>query len=289
MRSWRFLLSRRWVVFALVVALLAWLAWWLGEWQFGRLEERQASNAIIERNETAPVVPVGEHTTPGGDVAEGDEWRLVRATGTYAVDDTIIVRYRTRDGASGVDVVVPLVTEGGTAVLVDRGWVATDNSGADAGDVPAPPPGEVTVTGWLRRDASDESTVVTDQSTRAVSSDRIGEAIDREVYGGFVDLRGEDPPPETPLAPPELPELDNGPHFFYGLQWWFFGVLAVTGFGYLAWDERRGSPRRRGRSRDDDQTVRIMPPSTGTMTPVRNDAAGDSRKAATRPNSSGSP
>jgi cytochrome oxidase assembly protein ShyY1 len=147
----------------------------------------------------------------------------------------------------------------------------------------------VTVTGWLRRDATDESTVVTDQSTRAVSSDRIGDAIDREVYGGFVDLRDEDPPPETPLAQPELPELDDGPHFFYGLQWWFFGVLAVTGFGYLAWDERRGSPRRRGRSRDEDQTVRIMPPSTGTMTPVRNDAAGDSRKAATRPNSSGSP
>ena len=37
----------------------------------------------------------------------------------------------------------------------------------------------------------------------------------------------------------ELPDLGNGPHFFYGLQWWFFGLLAVFGFGYLAWDERR--------------------------------------------------
>ena len=44
------------------------------------------------------------------------------------------------------------------------------------------------------------------------------------------------------LAPVELPELDNGPHFFYGLQWWFFGVLALFGFGYLAWDERRKRP-----------------------------------------------
>jgi len=287
-RSWRFLLSRRWVVFALVVALLAWLAWWLGEWQFGRLEDRKASNALVERNEQAPVTPVGELTAPGRDVAAGDEWRVVSATGTYAVDDTVIVRYRTRDGASGVDVVVPLVTDGGAAVLVDRGWVASDNRGTSAGDVPAPPSGEVTVTGWLRRDATGDSTAVTDSSTRAVSSDRIGEALDREVYGGFVDLRSEDPPPEQPLAPPELPDLGNGPHFFYGLQWWFFGLLAVFGFGYLAWDERRGSPRR-GRSGEDGQTVRIMPPSTGTMTPVRKDAAGDSRNAATRPNSSGSP
>ena len=280
-------------MFAVVVVLLAWLAWWLGEWQFGRLEERQAQNALIERNEAAPVAPVAELIAPGRDVAADDEWRVVTATGTYDVDDTVIVRYRTREGASGVDVVVPLVTDSGTAVLVDRGWVAADNRGADAGDVPAPPSGEVTVTGWLRRDATGDSTAVTDQSTRAVSSDRIGDALGREVYGGFVDLRSEDPAPEQALAPPERPDLDNGPHFFYGLQWWFFGLLALVGFGYLAWDERRGSPRRRGRPDADqagaDQNVRIIPPSTGTMMPVRNDAAGESRKAATRPNSSGSP
>ena len=289
MRSWRFLVSRRWATFALVVALLAWLAWWLGEWQFGRLEERQARNAVIERNERAPVTPVGQLTAPGADVAAGDEWRVVTATGTYDEDDTVLVRYRTRDGAAGVDVVVPLVTDGGTALLVDRGWVPADNSGAHADDVPAPPPGEVTVTGWLRRDATGDSTVVTDGSTRAISSDRIGEALGQEVYGGFVDLRSEDPPAEQPLARAELPDLDNGPHFFYGLQWWFFGVLALFGFCYLAWDERRGSPRRGQSSRGRGQNVRIIPPSTGTITPVRNDAAGESRKAATRPNSSGSP
>jgi cytochrome oxidase assembly protein ShyY1 len=59
------------------------------------------------------------------------------------------------------------------------------------------------------------------------------------VLHGFVQLRSEDPPPEQPLEPVELPDLDNGPHFFYGLQWWFFGLLAVFGFGYLARDERR--------------------------------------------------
>ncbi len=91
--------------------------------------------------------------------------------------------------------------------------------------------------GWA--DATGDSTGVTDQSTRSISSVQIGEAVDREVYGGFVDLRSEDPAPETALEPVALPDLDNGPHFFYGLQWWFFGVLAVFGFGYLAWDEWR--------------------------------------------------
>ena len=233
----------------MVVALLAWFAWWLGEWQFDRLENRKERNAIIERNESAPVAPVAELTAPGDEVDARDEWRVVTATGTYAESDTVTVRYRTREGASGVDVVVPLVTEAGPALLVDRGWLAVDSRGTDAGDLPAPPEGEVTVTGWLRRDATGESTAVTDQSTRAISSDRIGEALDREVYGGFVDLRSEDPAPAEPLARAELPELDNGPHFFYGLQWWFFGLLALVGFAYLAYDERRGSPGRQHRNR----------------------------------------
>lgn len=242
-RSVRFLATRRWILFAVVVALLAWLAWWLGEWQFGRLEDRKASNAIVERNEHAAVVPVAEVLAPGRAVDEDDEWRVVEATGTYAVDDTVVVRYQTRDGASGVDAVVPLVTDDGTALLVDRGWVATDNTAADPADVPDPPAGEVTVTGWVRVDATGDSTVVTDRSTRAISSEAIGAALDREVYGGFVDLRSEDPAPDQPLEPAELPELNNGPHFFYGLQWWFFGLLAVFGFCYLAWDEWRKQAR----------------------------------------------
>jgi cytochrome oxidase assembly protein ShyY1 len=162
--------------------------------------------------------------------------------------------------------------------------MAADNEGASPADVPAPPTGEVTVEGWVRADATGDSTAVNGHSTRAISSAQIGPAIGRETYGGFVELASEDPSPETPLEPAELPDLGNGPHFFYGLQWWFFGLLAVFGFCYLAYDEWRGP-----RSRSGGQTVRSMPPSTGSMTPVTNEDAGDRRKAADRPNSSGSP
>ncbi len=295
MRSWGFLVSRRWILFALTVTLLAWGAWWLGEWQFHRLEDRKARNAIIERNESAPPAAVPEVMPTAGEVSAEDEWRVVEATGEYAVEDTVIVRYRTRDGAPGVDVVVPFVLGTGVSVLVDRGWLPTESRNPSAADLPDPPAGEVTLTGWVRRDGTGDSTTVVDGSTRAISSDEIGAALGREVHDGFLDLRSEDPEPAAPLAGAELPDLDNGPHFFYGLQWWFFGVLALFGFFYLAWDERRG-PRagRRGAEDDDpedagDQRARSMPPSTGSITPEMNDAAGESRKAAARPNSSGSP
>jgi len=248
-RSWGFLLSRRWILFTITVAVLAWGAWWLGEWQFDRLAERKARNAIIERNEAAPPADVAEVMPTEGEVAAEDEWRVVAATGEYDVADTVIVRYRTRDGAQGVDVVVPLVLADGTAVLVDRGWLATDPQDVGVDDVPAPPDGQVTISGWLRRDGTGDSTAVSNGSTRAISSDEIGEAVGRDVHDGFLDLRSEDPEPAEPLERADLPDLDNGPHFFYGLQWWFFGLLALFGLGYLAWDERRGPPGPRRRPR----------------------------------------
>jgi cytochrome oxidase assembly protein ShyY1 len=150
--------------------------------------------------------------------------------------------------------------------------------GADKVDDPPPPPGTVTVVGWVRQDATGDAATVADRSTRAVSSREIGKTLPFPVYGGFVDVQKEAPPPDQELAHAELPDLGNGPHFFYGLQWWFFGALAVFGFGYLAYDERRKLQR-----------ARSMPPSTGSMTPVTNAAAGESRKAAARPNSSGRP
>ena len=265
MHKLRFLVSRRWVAFALVVVFLGWVAWRLGEWQFDRLEERQDRNTTIERNEKAGADPILEVMAPGRDVTRDTEWRIVEATGTYAVEDTVIVRYRTREGAAGVDVVVPLELPDGTSVLVDRGWFGTDNRGATSEDVPEPPTGEVTVTGFVRQDAEGDSTQVSDQSTRAVNSAEIGEALDREVLGGWIDLRTESPEAATPLAPVEMPELNEGPHFFYGLQWWFFGALAIFGFFYLMYDEWRGGRGPWGKTRDE---AGRKPPSEAAQEPA---------------------
>ena len=241
--SWRFLLSRRWLLFFLAVVLLGVGTWFLGEWQFGRLDDRRDRNAVIEANAHDDPVPVEDVLGVGEPVEADAEYTVVEATGTYAVEDTLIVRYRTRDGAPGVQVVVPLVTDDGTALVVDRGWMPEDPSLDPRDAAPAPPAGEVTITAWVRADGEGDSTEVSDGGMRAISSEAIGAALDREVYGGFVELLSEDPEPAEPLERPEEPDTGEGPHFFYGLQWWFFGVLALGGFGYLAWDERQHGPR----------------------------------------------
>ncbi len=233
------MLSRRWILFGIAVALLAFLAYRLGEWQFNRLDERVADNQVIRKNLTADPVPVATILSPGRLVADGEVWRQVTATGEYVEDETVVVRYQTRDGKSGVDVVTPLLTDSGAAVLVNRGWLATGNVGTTSPDVPPAPAGEVTVVGWVRADATGDSARVQDRSTRAVSSRQIAPTLPFPVYGGFVEAETESPAPAQPLVKAEPPELNEGPHFFYGLQWWFFAALALFGFCYLAWDERR--------------------------------------------------
>lgn len=235
----RFMISRRWILFFFAVAISAYGAYLLGEWQFHRLADRKADNAVITKNIRLDPVPVEQVLAVGRPVAQRNDWKRVNATGTYVPDESVVVRYQTRNGQSGVDVVTPLRTEAGPAVLVDRGWFSTGNVGVSQVRSPPAPTGEVTVAGWVRQDATGSSAKVTDRSTRAISSATIAPTLPFPVYGGFVDADTETPKPAQPLVKAELPDLGNGPHFFYGLQWWFFGVLAVFGFCYLAWDERR--------------------------------------------------
>lgn len=243
-------LTRRWLIFAVVVGLLAWLAIILGEWQFHRLEERRENNKLLQRNLHAQPVAFDQVMRVGKQVRKDDEWRRVTLRGTWDDARTVVLKYQTRDGAAGIDVVTPLVTSSGAAVLVDRGWMATENTGGDRPDTPSATGGVVTVTGFVRRDSTGDEATVHDRSARSLSSVEVAKVVDYPLYGGFVDLEEQDPKASDDLAAHELPDEDSeGPHFFYGLQWWFFGALAIFGFFYLAWDEKKG-PRARRRRED---------------------------------------
>lgn len=257
----RFLFTRRWVLFALAVCVLAWGAYLLGQWQFGRLHDRRVSNALVAKNLDQPPVPVSDLLKVGQNPGAQAEWRKVVVHGTWDAAHTIVLKYQTRDGGPGVDVVTPLVTcsqldehgnddpsddtcsRTGPAVLVDRGWMKTDNSGDIRPTLPATSAQPVTVVGWVRQNATGGAAAVDSLSTRAISSATAASVLNTKtvgysLYGGFLDLQSEAPRPHAVLGAVELPDdTSEGPHFFYGLQWWFFAALAIFGFGYLAYDE----------------------------------------------------
>lgn len=257
------MLSRRWLIFFVTVGLLAYGAWWLGQWQFNRLQQKHTSNEQIQCNLQAPPQPVEALLRIGSpapkvpvDVrtdakcaklgAISPQWRLVTIHGQWDDANTLVLKYQTNDnGDPGVRVATPLVTADHKAVLVERGWMSTANNGDIRPQTPVPTPGEVTVTGWVRDNGSGDSTLISpDRQTRALSAPAFAKWAGRNysggVYGNFVDLQSQTPSPAVALTPVDMPDdTGDGPHFFYGLQWWFFGALAVFGFFYLAYDERR--------------------------------------------------
>ncbi len=243
--SYRFLLTRRWLGLLLAVLVVALACYALGRWQFHRYDERHDRNATTRTNQKIPPVPLDSLMNPGTAANAGDQWRRVEASGRYDVDHQLTVSYRTRQGTPGVDVVTPLVTDSGVAVLVDRGWVQTIGNGNQMVDVPDPPTGMVTVTGWLRLDTGDTGNRVTPSqgSVRSISSRAIAATVPYDLYVGFLDLADETPSvqPSPELADP--PDLSAGPSFFYGVQWWFFGLLAIGFWGYFAYAERHPTRR----------------------------------------------
>ena len=242
-----FLLSRRWIGFALFVVVLAGICFRLGLWQLHRMEDRLDANDVIKGHLAADPVPLATVLKRGEEVDERAAWTRVRVAGTYDVENEVTVTFTTRDGAPGVDVVTPLVTSDGSAVLVDRGWLATQNTTERPENIPTPPTGEVTVTGWLRQNNGADRHAVEprDGQVRAISSTGMASAVPYDLLSGYVNLRSQDPPAVKALELEPPPELGQGPHFFYALQWWFFGGLALFGLFWFAWTElkeRRAKP-----------------------------------------------
>lgn len=196
---YRFLLSRRWVGLHLLVLALIPAFFFLGKWQWGRFEENSARSTRITANLAAAPVPIDRLDRPGGAVPEKDGHRLVTATGRYDPAHELVVRRRTLNARVGFYVVTPLVTPGG-AVLVNRGWVPAGATADAPPRVPAPPAGEVTVTGRLRPAETRENSGIRVRAglpagqILLIDTSAVAGGLPYPVYGGFVELTDQRPP-----------------------------------------------------------------------------------------------
>jgi cytochrome oxidase assembly protein ShyY1 len=221
-------LNRRTILLTLGAFALAALCVRLGFWQWHRMQDKKAEQALIERHLGAAAVPVQSILQPGRAVDDHEEWTRVRATGTFDTRREVTVKFTTREGRAGADVVTPLLLPDGSAVLVNRGWMATENTNARPSSIPEPPRDRVTVEGWLRPDnQADRSAVVpVDGQVRAIASQGLERHMGRELLPGFINLQK---PMAAGLAPEPPPHVSHALNFFYALQWWFFAGLALIG------------------------------------------------------------
>jgi cytochrome oxidase assembly protein ShyY1 len=232
---YRFLFSRRWLGLLGVAILVASACVGLGDWQLHRLGHRHERNDLIRSNLNAPSQPVGAALRVGHEPAADRQFVPVSATGRWDLDHQLLVRLRPFEGQVGYYVLTPLVTGNGPAVLVNRGWVPAADEGSAAPAVPAPSAGTVTVTGRLRpsEPPAQGAAPPAGQLTR-IDVPAIAKTLPYDVYGGFLELTAQDPPPGTSPQLIPAPEPSEGPHLLYAVQWFLFAGLALGGYVVLA-------------------------------------------------------
>jgi cytochrome oxidase assembly protein ShyY1 len=215
----------RWIGLAVFAITLSVAFVNLGYWQLDRLDQRRNRNESVLSHESAPVVPF--ETVFTRPITDSDQWQRVTATGTFDADHQFVVRYRAHAGSTGFEVVTPLRTPFG-AVLVDRGF-ASRPPGQDFPKVaPLPPPGTVTVIGYVRRNeqASADAMTPVEGQMRSINSEALAGALPYPVRSGYIGAITVAPGVNTGLAPVHPPELSEGSHLSYALQWFLFAGMA---------------------------------------------------------------
>ncbi len=224
---YRFLLSPRWIGL-LVFALFMFSACiWLGGWQHDRYEQRQTANDVIRGNYTGDPVDVEDVLADGW--STDLNWRTVTATGVFDPEHEVTVRFSQRDSRPGVDVVTPLRLDSGATVLVDRGWIESDRTGTAPDDIPLPPTGTVTITGWLQPDstANHAATTPSNRQVRAIRGSNWADFLGTTPLTGHIAMTD---PEQDGIETPVQPDLGSGPSLFYSIQWYFFAGLAAFGY-----------------------------------------------------------
>ncbi len=214
----------------------------LGLWQLDRLSQRRAMNRLYQERLGLPVLtlPAAVDSLP----LDSLHWRRAVAQGVYDFERQVVVVGKSVQGTPAVHVVSPLLLSGGRALLVERGWIYSPDARSvdldalreeDTAEVegvllrPAP----------LRRfDARGPAwPILAPSDDPAALATRypyplLGVVLRRS---GAVGGTAED------LRPLPLPELSQGPHLGYAVQWFGFAAIALVGSAILF---RRSSPGR---------------------------------------------
>ncbi|KIW99785.1 uncharacterized protein Z518_10713 [Rhinocladiella mackenziei CBS 650.93] len=131
-----------------ILAIIPVTAFGLGTWQIQRLDWKTKLLAKFEDRLVRPPLPLPPRIDPTA-IHEFD-YRRVYATGRFRHDKEMLIGPRTQDGKDGFLVVTPLEREGGSTILINRGWISREMKFQQDRDPSSLPTGEVTVSGLLR-------------------------------------------------------------------------------------------------------------------------------------------
>jgi cytochrome oxidase assembly protein ShyY1 len=236
----RLLRTSRWIGFtALVIgAIIAFGL--LSRWQWARAEAKHLEQQAVEIAGAGAARPLG--------AVAPEPWSAVTVTGVFDAATQVLVRQRPLEGQNGYWVLTALRPASGDPVWVNRGWLAATGPATTAPPAPAPPGGEVSITGWWR--APERA-----RDTAALPAGMVA-AVDPAVLplagspAGFIQQR-DDVDPALVAVP--RPQPDAGRNISYAMQWLLFAAVALVGWWYFLRREAADDAARQGDEQADER------------------------------------
>ena len=216
-----------WAIFKSFIALLLIvLCLWAAQWQYHRGVDRHARNTVIEERIAKEPLALSKVESNLADY----EWQAISATGRFNSNKQILLRNRYNEGKYGYEVLTLFTSDESQNFWVDRGWVEAGATATTAPVVTPVPESRVSITGRLRLDSSlprGSFFALPGKGQGLVSELNAQSQLDTEKF--YIDLLSGSEPELTPVVSAQLPELSDGPHMAYALQWIFFGGLVIYG------------------------------------------------------------
>lgn len=217
---------------------------WLGTWQVQRLHWKlKLIHDVTTRVHAPPVAAPGPQTWPR--IAAGHlQYLHVRLTGRFLADKQTLVHGGSAKGY-GYWVMVPLETDRGFIVMVNRGYIPSDLPGTPAYARARAPAGKVSLTGLLRFTEPGGGFMRSNQphADQWYSRDVAAIAQARGLPAGrvapyFVDADATGAPGKLPVAGLTKIHFRNA-HLGYAITWYLLALGTLLCAGIIVRHERK--------------------------------------------------
>ncbi|HUF12371.1 MAG TPA: SURF1 family protein [Longimicrobiales bacterium] len=227
----------------------------LGFWQLERLAQRRALSTLAAERMARPAIDIDRVPGDSADAV----WLRARLSGGCEGAQFVLAG-RSRHGAPGVHLLCRFRTDGGRAILLDRGWLPSADARSVSPEVYARAPRDTSMVALLVPFPPGRASARSGTTPRLSEADggvALGPAEPRVIYrlnraqasaatgidlpGWYAQALG---PADRPPIPADPPDPGAGPHLGYAVQWFSFAAIALIGWLVLVLDprHRRGAP-----------------------------------------------
>lgn len=242
--------GKRYLAWLLLATVFSVACWFLSQWQLSRLNQVKAANALITKNYDEPPTSISKLASPES-FDQTNEYRRVILTGYYD-KDFLLIRNRPLNGQPGFEQFAAFLTDQNELVFVDRGWYpsGTKQDLPDETQQLQPNCNPITIVAHLRTAEPDSQK---DYPVGQIGKASPTEAINQSPrYNGgtpacglkqnvttytsvYLSLETEDPVLSTPNPPVlnQRPQLSEGNHLSYAMQWVLFAIMAFIALFYM--------------------------------------------------------